>query len=80
MKTKEIIIRFFRDPVFLPYINIDGAAVERVSQVKVIGVNSSSDLSCNSHVDGIVSTARKRSVLVSGSVIWFEFINQVSGQ
>ena len=23
MKTKEIIIRFCRDPVFLPYINID---------------------------------------------------------
>ena len=35
MKTKEIIIRFCGDPVFLPYINIDGAAIERVSQVKV---------------------------------------------
>ena len=37
MKTKETIIRFCRDPVFLPYINIDGAAIERVSQVKVFG-------------------------------------------
>ena len=36
MKTKEMIIRFCRDPVFLPYINIDGAAIERVSQVKVL--------------------------------------------
>ena len=57
MKTKEIIIRFCRDPVFLPYINIDGAAIERVSQVKVLGVTVSSDLSWNAHVDGIVSKA-----------------------
>ena len=28
METTEIIIRVCRDPVFLPYINIDGAAVE----------------------------------------------------
>ena len=35
MKTKEMIIRFCRDPVFLPYINIDRAAIERVSQVKL---------------------------------------------
>ena len=55
MKTKEMIIRFCRDPVFLPYINIDGAAIERVSQVKVLGVTLSADLSWNSHVDGIVS-------------------------
>ena len=61
--------------------NIDRAAIERVSQVKVIGVTLSSDLSWNSHVDGIVSRARKRVFLIyqlkcvaSGSVIWFEFV------
>ena len=64
MKTKETIISFCRDPVFLPYINIDGAAIERFSQVKVLGVTSSSDLSWNSHVDGIVSNARKRVFLI----------------
>ena len=64
MKTNEIIISFCRDPVFLPYINIDGAAIERVSQVKVLGVTLSSDLSWNSHVDGIVSKARKRVFLI----------------
>ena len=64
MKTKEIIIRFCRDPVFLPYINIDGAAIERVPQVKVLGVTVSSDLSWNSHVDGIVSKARIRLFLI----------------
>ena len=64
LKTREMIIVFFRDPVFLPYINIDGAAIERVSQVKVIGVTLSSDLSWNAHVDGIVSKARKRVFLI----------------
>ena len=64
MKTKEMIIRFCRDPVFLPYINIDGAAIERVSQVKVLEVTLSSDLSWNAHVDGIVSKARKRVFLI----------------
>ena len=64
MNTKEMIIRVCRDPVFLPYINIDGAAIERVSQVKVLGLTLSSDLSWNSHVDGIVSKARKRVFLI----------------
>ena len=49
MKTKEMIIRFCRDPAFLPYIHIDGAVIERVSQVKVLGANLSSDLSWNGH-------------------------------
>ena len=64
MKTKEMIIRFCRDPVFLPYINMDGAAIERVSQVKVLGVTLSSDLRWNSHVDEIVYKARKRVFLI----------------
>ena len=64
MKTNEMIVWFCRDPVFLPYINIDGAAIERVSQVKVLGVTLSSDLSWNAHVDGIVSKDRKRVLLI----------------
>ena len=64
MKTMEMIKSFCRDPVFLPYINIDWAAIKIVSQVKVLGVTLSSDLSWNSHVDGIVSNARKRVFLI----------------
>ena len=64
MKTKEMSIRFCGDPVFQPYINIDGAAIERVSQVKVLGVTLSSELSWNAHVDGILSKARKRVFLI----------------
>ena len=40
------------------------AAIERVSQVKVIGVTLSSDLRWNLHVDGIVSEARKRVFMI----------------
>ena len=64
MRTKDMIIRFCRDPVFLPYINIDGAVIERVSQVKVLGVTLSSDLRWNSYVDGIVSKAKQRVFLI----------------
>ena len=64
MKTNEIIISLCRNPVFLPYINIVGAAIERVSQVKVLGVTLSFDLSWNMHVDGIVSKARTRVFLI----------------
>ena len=64
MKTKEMIISFCRDTVVLPYINIDGAAIEKVSQVKVLGVTLSYDLSWNSHVDVIVSKARKRVFMI----------------
>ena len=80
MKTKDMIIMFCHDPVFLPYINIDGAAIERVSQVKVLGVTLSSDFSWNAHVDLIVSKARKRVFLIYHSVIWFECIYQLAGQ
>ena len=59
-----MIISFCRDPVVLPYINIDEAAIERFSQVKVLGVTLSSYLSWNSHVDVIVSKARKRVFLI----------------
>ena len=53
---------------FLPYVDINGTGIERVTQTKVtkqnktkvLGVAISSDLSWNAHVDGILAKARKR--------------------
>ena len=46
----------------LPYIDMNGTDIERVTQAKVIGVNISSDLSWIAHVDEIVAKARKRCI------------------
>ena len=62
-KTKEMVICFRRDRTFvdsLPYIYMNGNYIEIVSQAKVYGVNISSHLSWNAHVDEIISKARKR--------------------
>jgi hypothetical protein len=49
-KTKEMVICFGRDRTFvdsLPYyIYMNGNYIERVSQAKVLGVTTSSDLKC----------------------------------
>ena len=53
-KTKEMVICFCKDRTYvesLPYIDINGTDIERVTQAKVIGVTISSDLSWNAHVD-----------------------------
>ena len=44
----------------IPRIVIDNNYTERVSQAKVLGVTLSSDLTWNTHVETIVSKARKR--------------------
>ena len=61
-KTTEMVICFCKDRTYvksLPYIDINGIAVERVTQAKVLGITISSDLSWNAHVDEIVAKARK---------------------
>ena len=61
-KINEIVICFCKDRTYvesLPYIDINGTDIERVTQAKVLGVTISSDLSWNAHVDEIVAKARK---------------------
>ena len=66
-KTKEMVICFCKDRTYvesLPYIDINGTDIERVTQAKVVGVTISSDLSWNAHVDEIVAKTRKRVYMI----------------
>ena len=60
-KTKEMVKCFCKDRAYvesLPYIDINGTGIERVTQAKVLSVTISSDLSWNA--DEIVTKTRKR--------------------
>ena len=66
-KTKEMVICFCKDRTYvesLPYIDINGTDIERVTQAKVLGVTISSDLRWNAHVGEIVAKARKRVYMI----------------
>jgi len=66
-KTKEMAIYFCKGKTHiesLPHININGSDIDRVTQVKVLRVIISSDLSWNEHVDGIVSKTSKKVYMV----------------
>ena len=57
-----MVICFCKDRTYvesLPYIDINGTDIERVTQAKVICVTISSVLTWNAHVDEIVAKARK---------------------
>ena len=67
VKTKEMVICFCKDRTYvesLPYIDINGTDIKRVTQEKVLVVTLSSDLSWNAHVDEIVAKARKRVYMI----------------
>ena len=62
-KTKEMVISFNKRYDFnssLPNICIDNEQIERVDQVKILGVTVSNDLSWNIHIDNIIAKASKR--------------------
>ena len=62
-----IILCFCRDEAHeasLPCIVIDGNAIDRVRQAKVLGVTISADLSWNAHVETIITKARKRVFII----------------
>ena len=57
-----MVLCFCKDRTYvesLPYIDLNGTDIERVTQAKILGVTISSDLSWNAHVDEIVAKARK---------------------
>ena len=62
-----MVLCFCKDRTYvesLPYIDINGTDIERVTQAKVLGVTISSDLSWTAHVDEIVSKAGKRVYMI----------------
>ena len=71
----KMVICFKRDRTFvddMPYTYMNGNSIEIVSQTKVLGVTIASDLSWNTHVDELMSKARKRvymSYQLKGAVI-----------
>ena len=65
--TKEMVICFCKDRTYvesLPYIDINGTDIERVTQAKVLAVTISSDLTWNAQVDEKVAKARKRVYMI----------------
>ena len=59
-KTKEMLISFKRQNEPIPNIKIDGHQIERVTEAKLLGVNISSNLSWNTHIDSISIKASQR--------------------
>lgn len=63
-KSKEIIFSFAKSaPDCLP-ISIDGNNIERVEEVKILGVTISSDLKWTKHVNNLLKKANKRLYLL----------------
>ena len=66
-KTKEMAKYLCKEKTYvesLPYIDINGTDIERVTQAKVLGVTTLSDFSWNAHVNEIVSKARNRVYMI----------------
>ncbi len=59
-KTKEIVVNFQRDHRQLLPLTIDGAAVERVSSTKFLGVHISDDLSWTTNTASLAKKALQR--------------------
>ncbi|KAK0135168.1 putative RNA-directed DNA polymerase from transposon X-element [Merluccius polli] len=59
-KTKEIVVDFRRRHTEHPPLTIDGAAVERVSSTKFLGVHISEDLSWATNSESLAKKAQRR--------------------
>ena len=59
-KTKEMVINFGKAETDLPHLQLNDTIIERVSSVKLLGLNVSDDLSWEDHVNHIYRKAAKR--------------------
>uniref|UniRef100_A0A3Q3GD57 Reverse transcriptase domain-containing protein n=1 Tax=Labrus bergylta TaxID=56723 RepID=A0A3Q3GD57_9LABR len=58
-KTKEVVVDFRRVPTPKPPLTIDGAAVERVSSTKFLGVHISEDLSWTTNTTSLAKKSQE---------------------
>jgi hypothetical protein len=59
-KTKEQIVDFRRQQRDLTTIHIDGTAVEKVKNVKFLGVHITDNLKLSTHTDSVVKAEQQR--------------------
>ncbi len=59
-KTKERMIYFSKNPVFIPLITIDGDEIERFCQSKLLGNQVTDDLKWQKHIDTVYSKAARK--------------------
>ena len=59
-KTKEMIIEFSKETSVTPEIQINGAIIERVDCVKLLGIIISSNLKWEEHISAIYAKASSR--------------------
>ena len=64
MKTKEMVVCFMKDDPNLPYLTIGGNQVERVQEVKLLGLYLNNKLNWDTHVKETYTKAAKRLYLL----------------
>ena len=64
-KTKEMIIYFGKDKLNVPAITIDGNEIERVEEVKLVGIHITNNLKWNTHVDLMCKKASTKIYLLA---------------
>ena len=64
-KTKEMVISFQKVPPNIPQIQVDGAILERVNCVTLLGVRITNSLTWGPHVNHIVKKAQSRLFLLT---------------
>ena len=64
-KSKELVFSFRKSMDEVPFLEVEGNTIERVKEVKVLGVVLRGDLKWNSHVEYMLRKANKRLCLLT---------------